>query len=202
MATQARESSDPFAQLWWLLGLRGLAGIALAVLAFVWPLFTLEALLFGFGVYAIADGGVALYAGARRHAQGYPFWPFAVEGALGILFGGVIIAFPDATAFVLWYLIAGWALVTGVFEIVAALRLRRVCEGELMLASAGCASLVLGALMLMWPRAAMITMAWLVGIYAGLFGALLLALAGRLRRLARAGGKRPPITLSLAADRR
>jgi uncharacterized membrane protein HdeD (DUF308 family) len=175
--------SDPFVKLWWLLALRGLAGLTLAVLAVAWPLFTLEALLFGFGVYAIADGAVALYAGLERREHGYPSWPFAVEGALGMLFGGAIIAFPDVMAFTLWYLIAGWALATGACELVAAARLRRVCEGEKLLAAAGCVSVVFGALMVAWPRAVMIPLAWLVGIYAALFGLLLLALAVRLRGL-------------------
>lgn len=138
--------SDPFVKLWWLLGLRGLAGLTLAILAVAWPLFTLEALLFGFGLYAVADGAVALYAGLERRDDVYPFWPFAVEGALGLVFGGAIIAFPDVMAFVLWYLIASWALATGLFELVAAIRLRRVCEGEVTLASAGVVSVVFGAL--------------------------------------------------------
>ena len=86
-----------------------------------WPLFTLEALLLGFGLYAVADGAVALYAGLERRDDAYPFWPFAIEGALGLVFGGAIIAFPDMMAFVLWYLIAGWALATGVFELVGGL---------------------------------------------------------------------------------
>jgi len=175
--------SDPFATLWWLLALRGVAGLLLAVAAVAWPLFTLEALLLGFGLYALVDGAVALWAGLTRRAHGYPFWPFAVEGVLGILFGGAIFAFPDAMAFVLWYLCAAWAVATGAFEILAAIRLRRVCEGELLLVIAGCASLVFGAAMLAWPRGAMIALAWLVGVYAGLFGVLLLALAVRLRRL-------------------
>lgn len=176
---------DPFVKLWWLLALRGLAGLTLAILAIAWPLFTLESLLFGFGVYAVADGAVALYAGLERRDDGYPFWPFAIEGALGLLFGGAVIAFPDVMAFVLWYLVAGWALATGVFELVAAIRLRRVCAGETMLATAGVVSVVFGALMIVWPRTAMITMAWLVGIYAALFGLLLLVLALRLRALGR-----------------
>lgn len=198
--------SDPFVKLWRVLALRGLAGLALAVLSVAWPLFTLEALLFGFALYAIADGAVALYAGLERREHGYPFWPFAVEGALGMLFGGAIIAFPDVMAFALWYLIAGWALATGVFELVAAIRLRRVCEGEMLLATAGCVSIVFGALMVVWPRTAMITMAWLVGIYAALFGVLLLALAVRLRRLGRTEdeGRRPatlPTLTSLSTRR-
>jgi uncharacterized membrane protein HdeD (DUF308 family) len=174
---------DPFARLWWVLALRGVAGLALAVLAFVWPFVTLEALLFGVGLYAVADGGVALYAGLERREHGYPYWPFAVEGAIGLLAGGAIIAFPDAMAFALWYVVAGWAVATGACELVAAIRLRRVCAGERLLAAAGIASLGLGWLMFIWPGAAMVSLAWLIGAYAAMFGALLLGLGLRLRSM-------------------
>ena len=198
-------TSDPFAKLWWLVALRGVAAIGLALVAVLWPMFTLEALLVGFGVYAILDGAFALYAGVRRHEEGYPFWPFAVEGALGMLFGGAVVAFPDVMAFALWYLIAGWALATGVFELVAAIRLRRLYEGELLLVGAGGASVLFGVLMIAWPRTAMVTLAWLVGIYAGIFGLILHALAIRLRRLGRSDATpsaRSQSTLTLLSNRR
>lgn len=175
--------SDPFAKLWWLLALRGLAGVGLAILAVAWPLLTLESLLLGFGIYLAVDGAFAIYAGVIRHEGGYAFWPLIVEGALGILFAAAIFAFPDAMAFALWYLIAGWALATGGFEILAAVRVRRHYEGEPLLAGAGLASLVFGFVMVIWPREAMIALSWLVGVYAAVFGVLLLVLAVRLRGL-------------------
>ena len=175
--------SDPFAKLWWLLALRGVAGLALAVVAVVWPMLTLEALLFGFGIYAAVDGAFAIYAGLVRHEGGYAFWPFVVEGALGLAFGAIVLAFPDAMAFWLWYLVAGWALATGLFELLAAGRVRRVYEGEPLLAGAGLASLVLGFIMVVWPRTAMIALSWLIGVYAAIFGVLLIVLAARLKRL-------------------
>jgi len=174
---------DPFARLWWLLAARGVTGILFGILAVVWPLFTLEALLAVFAVYAIADGVVAFAAGASRNARGYPWWPLAVEGFLGIAMGTLVLAFPDAVALLFGYLVAGRALVTGAIEIFAAIRLRQESEGSTLLAGAGIASVVLGGLMLGWPRAAVITLAWLIGLYAALFGLLLLVLALRLRRV-------------------
>lgn len=176
---------DPFARVWWILALRGLAGLALAVVSLVWPRLTLEALLVGFGVYVAVDSAAALYAGLSRAQHGYPLWPFALEGALGLVFGAAVVAFPDRVAFHLWYLVAGWALATGLFEVLAAVRLRRARAGEPLLLTAGGASLVLGLVMALWPRAAMVTLAWLVGAYAALFGLILLALALKLRRLMR-----------------
>lgn len=176
--------SDPFAKLWWLLALRGAAGLLLAVLAIVWPFLTLEALLFAFGVYVTIDGAFAIYAGLVARDGRYPFWPFIVEGALGILFGAAVVAFPDAMAFLLWYLVAGWALATGVFEIIAAVRLGAADEGEYFLAAAGVASIVFGLVMVCWPRAAIFGLSWLVALYSAAFGALLLVVAARLFGLA------------------
>ena len=184
--------NDPFAKLWWLLALRGLAGLALAVVAVVWPMLTLEALLFGFGIYAAVDGAFAIYAGLVRHEGGYSFWPFVIEGALGLLLGAVVLAFPDPMAFALWYLIAGWALATGLFELLAAGRVRRVYEGEPLLAGAGLASLLFGFIMVIWPRAAMVALSWLIGVYAAVFGVLMLVLAARLRHLAHGGRTQHP----------
>lgn len=176
--------SDPFARLWWLLALRGAAGLLLAVVAFVWPFLTLEAMLAGFGVYVTIDGAFALYGGLVRHEHAYPFWPFVVEGALGLVFGLAVLVFPDAMAFVLWYLIAGWALATGGFELAAAMRMRRYYVGETMLASAGATSIVFGLVMVVWPRQAMIAFSWIIGLYAAGFGLFLLTLAVRLYALA------------------
>lgn len=175
--------NDPFAKLWWLLALRGLAGLMLAVVAVVWPMLTLEALLVGFGIYTAVDGAFAIYAGLVRHEGGYAFWPFVVEGALGLAFGAAVLAFPDSMAFALWYLIAGWALATGFFELLAAGRVHRVYEGEPLLAGAGLASLLFGFILVIWPHAARLALSWLIGVYAAVFGVLMLVVAARLRRL-------------------
>jgi uncharacterized membrane protein HdeD (DUF308 family) len=152
---------------------------------------TLESLLLGFGVYLAVDGAFAIYAGTLRHDGGYAFWPFVVEGALGLAFAAVILAFPASMAFVLRYLVAGWALATGFFELVAAARVHRRYDGEPLLAGAGLASLLFGFVMIVWPRAAMIALSWLVGVYAAMFGVLMLALAARLRQLVHGRAQRP-----------
>jgi uncharacterized membrane protein HdeD (DUF308 family) len=176
--------SDPYAKLWWLLALRGVAGLALAAGAIVWPFVTLEALLFAFGIYVTVDGAVAIYAGLVPDNGRYAFWPFIIEGALGLLFGAAVLAFPDAMAFALWYLVAGWALATGVFELVAAVSLRPAANGEAMLAGAGVTSVVFGFMMIIRPRAAILGLSWLVALYSAAFGLLLLIVAARLFGLA------------------
>jgi uncharacterized membrane protein HdeD (DUF308 family) len=99
----------------------------------------------------------------------------------GLIVGVVAMSWPGITAFWLVYLIAAWALVTGVFEIVAAIRLRRRISGEWLLALSGIASLILGILVIAIPLAGALAIAYWIGVYAFVFGVLLVALGLRLR---------------------
>lgn len=88
---------------------------------------------------------------------------------------------PGLATLVLLYVISAWAIVTGVLEVVAAIRLRKEIQGEWMLALGGIASFVFGVILLLFPAAGALTVAWLIGAYAILFGAMLLGLGLRLR---------------------
>ncbi len=168
---------------WWTMALRGLLGIILGIVAFVWPGITVAALVLLFGVYAIIDGVVALVASFRLMEGHGRWWPALLEGLCGIAAGIVAFAWPGLTAVALIYLIAAWAIVTGVFQIVAAVQLRRYIAGEWMLALGGVVSILLGALLFAFPVAGLVVWAWMVGAYALLFGILMLALGFKLRAL-------------------
>ncbi len=169
------------AKNWWSLVLRGLAAIVLGLITIVWPGITLGALVLLFGAYALIDGLLSL-AGAVRAAENHERWgALLFEGLAGIAAGIVTFAWPAITALTLVYVIAAWALITGVFEIAAAVRLRKVLPGEWLLALSGFASLILGILMIAVPLAGALAIAFWVGIYALVFGALLVALGLRLR---------------------
>jgi uncharacterized membrane protein HdeD (DUF308 family) len=169
------------AKNWWSLVIRGVAAILLGVITFIWPGITLGALVLLFGFYALIDGLVSL-AGAVRAAGAHERWgALLIEGLAGIAAGIITFAWPSITALSLVYVIAAWALVTGVFEIVAAARLRKYIEGEWLLALSGLASLVLGVVMIALPLAGALAIAYWIGIYAFIFGVLLVALGFRLR---------------------
>lgn len=173
---------ESLARNWWAVGIRGIAAIIFGVLAFIWPDITLIALALLFGAYALVDGVLSLVAAIRgvpRVAQGR--WLLALEGILGIAAGILAFIWPDITALVLLLLIGAWAIVTGVLEIIAAVRLRREIEGEWVLALAGLASIVFGALVFINPSAGALAVVWLIGAYAIIFGIALLVLAWRLR---------------------
>jgi uncharacterized membrane protein HdeD (DUF308 family) len=86
---------------------------------------------------------------------------------------------------VLVYFIAAWALITGIFEIVAAIRLRKAIEGEWMMVLSGVASIVLGLFLVIAPGAGSLGLTWVIGAYAIVFGILFIILALRLRSLPR-----------------
>jgi uncharacterized membrane protein HdeD (DUF308 family) len=170
------------ARNWWSLVARGVLGILLGVVAFVWPGVTIGALVLLFGAYALIDGVVSL-AGALRAAEAHERWgALLLEGIMGVLAAAATILWPAITTLVLVYIIAAWAIITGVAEIAAAIRLRRHVAGEWLLGLAGVVSVVFGLLIAAVPVAGALAIAFWFGAYAFIFGIVLLTLGFRLRR--------------------
>jgi uncharacterized membrane protein HdeD (DUF308 family) len=171
--------ADQLARYWWVIGLRGLAAILFGVLAFAWPGITLAVLVLLFGAYALVDGVLTLIAAFRGGVQHRIV--MLVEGVVSVLAGLAAFVWPGLTALVLLYIIAFWAVVTGVLEIVAAIRLRRAISNELGLVIGGVLSVVFGVVLLIAPGAGALAVIFLIGAYAVVFGIALLGLAWRLR---------------------
>ena len=173
------------ARAWWLVLLRGLAAILFGVLAFLWPGLTLLTLVILFAVYAVFDGVLALSAAFQGGGLASGWWLVLV--ALANLAAGVIaLLWPHVTALVLILLIAASAVARGLLEIVGAIRLRKVIDNERMLILSGAVSVVFGLAVMIAPRAGALALAWLVAIWAVVFGLLTVGLALRLRRIRRA----------------
>src|SRR5919107_863617 len=171
---------DSLARNWWAVVLRGLAGILFGVITFVAPGISLVALVLLFGAYAFADGVLAIVSAVR--ARGGDRWGLLlVEGLVGIAAGILTLLWPGITAIALLYVIAAWALVTGAFEIGAAIRLRKVITGEWLLALSGVLSIALGVLLVLAPGPGALALVIWIGAYAFVFGILLVALGFRLR---------------------
>jgi uncharacterized membrane protein HdeD (DUF308 family) len=173
------------ARNWWALVLRGLFAMLFGIMALAWPGITLGALVLLYGAYALADGVFAIAAVMAGRTGGRPWWSLLVEGLVGIAVGIMTFAWPGITALVLLYLIAAWAFVTGIFEIVAAIRLREEIRGEWLLALSGILSILFGLALVVYPGAGALAVVWLIGAYAIAFGALLIALGFRLRSWSR-----------------
>jgi uncharacterized membrane protein HdeD (DUF308 family) len=176
---------------WGWIALRGVAAVIFGVLAFAWPGATIFVLVLFWGAYALVEGVFTLIAGFRVRDQGRPMWTFVVIGILGIAAGIVTFLWPGITALALLTLIAVWAFFIGIFQIVAAVRLRKEIEHEWLLGLSGALSVIFGAVMLARPVEGLVAVVWVIAAYAIVFGILLLMLAFRLKNRASGGALAP-----------
>ena len=164
-----------------LLIVRGIVGVVFGVVAFAWPGITIAALVVIFGAYAVIDGVTNLFLGLSRRPGRGRSWTTTLQGVAGVVAGVLAFSWPGVTALVLVIFIGAWAIVTGLFEIAAAIKLRKEISGEWLLALSGLMSLVFGVLVFAFPGAGAVGIAWVLGAYAMAGGALLIALGVRLR---------------------
>lgn len=170
-------------KFWWLLILRGLISIFFAIVAFLNPQLAFEAIILLLGIFLLADGATAVYLGVRMRGHADDWWVSVLEGALGAGLGLVALMNPELTAAGLVLVLAVWFLVTGVFEIALAIKLRKEIDHEWLLGLAGVVSIALGTLMIVNPNAGAISIMWWLGFYAAIFGFLLIGLGLRMRKI-------------------
>jgi uncharacterized membrane protein HdeD (DUF308 family) len=186
LAPDARAAVEPLTRSWWLLLLRGIAGIVFGIAAFIWPGLTVLALTLLYGAFALADGafslGAAFTGGGDR---AIPTWWLALIGLLGIAAGVVAFLWPGLTAFALVVMIGAWAVATGVLEIIGAIWLRNEIEDEWLLIVTGIITVLFGLAILLRPGVGALALAWAIGAFALLSGLLHVAFAFRLRRVHR-----------------
>ena len=176
----ARADAAWLARNWWAIALRGVAAIIFGILGLLMPAITMAALILLFGAYAVVDGIFNVIAAVRGHS-GAPRWFLLLEGVVSVAAGIIAFAWPGLTAIVLLYVIAAWAIITGVLEIAAAIRLHNRIRGEGWLVLGGILSVVAGALMMWAPGAGALALVLWIAAYVLVFGVLLVGLAFRLR---------------------
>ncbi len=181
-AIARRPMLHALAKGWWLVLLRGIAGILFGVLAFAWPGLTLLTLVLFYGAYALIDGVIALGSAFTGSAKPIPTWWLILVGLSGIAAGVVTFAWPHITALLLILFIGAWAVVHGVFEIIGAIQLRHEIDNEWMLILAGVLSVIFGIAVMIAPGAGALGLIWAIAAYSIIFGVLLVGLAFRLRR--------------------
>ena len=168
-----------------LLGISGIAAIAFGIAVLVWPGISLEALVALFGAFALLYGILVLGVGLDLVAHRSTDWvPFTLNGLAGIAIGMATFLFPAITALAFVYLIAGWAIVTGVFEIAAAFDMRQMVKDGWWIGLSGALSVLFGLLIAINPGAGVLAILWLIGLYSILEGATRLAAAYRLHTFA------------------
>jgi uncharacterized membrane protein HdeD (DUF308 family) len=178
------------ARSWWILLLRGVLAIGFGVAALAWPEITILALVIVFGAYALVDGvlDIMMAAGGRGPAgvrlSGMIRTWLVVMGLIGIAAGLVAFFWPDITAVALLWVIAFWAILVGILQLLTAWRLRAELTNEWMFVLAGLLSMALGVLLAVRPDVgALAVVAW-IGIFAIAWGVALSILAFRVKGLA------------------
>ena len=156
---------------WWVVLLRGICAILFGIFALTRPGLSLWTLILVYGILAFADGAAGMALGFGGKLDGKPWWGMIMLGFLGIVAGLAAFLWPGLTAVVLLIMIASWAIVRGLFEIVAAIKLRKVMEGEWVLALSGVISILFGGLLLRNPAAGALAVVMIIGIYMLIFGA-------------------------------
>jgi uncharacterized membrane protein HdeD (DUF308 family) len=150
-------------------------------MVFAWPAITIAALIIVFGVYIFVDGIFLIIKAIGGWKSRDDRWLLLLEGLLGIGVGVITFFAPGVTAISLLFFIAAWSLTTGILEIVGAIRLRKEIQGEVWWILSGIASVLFAVLLMIFPGAGILTLTWLLGIYAIVFGVLLIALGIRVR---------------------
>lgn len=170
---------------WWLVALRGGLAVLFGIAAFVWPGLTFEVLVLLFGVYAFLDGVLTFAFGLLAASDHEQWWPLVLGGILGIAIGVLTFTQPAATALALVSIIGAWAIVTGLLELVAAIRLRDVITSEWLMGFSAVLSIIFGVLVLAQPGSGALALVYLFGFYAVLAGISQVSLGYRMRGLAR-----------------
>ena len=183
--------SETLLRSWWLLGLRGAIAMLFGIAAIVWPAMTLITLAALFAAFALLAGAVWIFGAVQHRRADQRWWVLLLLGAFSVGAGVAAALHPTLTIVALVLLIGANALVSGVLDIIVALRVRKYMKGELLLMLSGVVSIVFGAMVLLFPTGAgALALAYLTGLYAFFTGALLLALSLQVRSWTRLNGGR------------
>ena len=177
-----------FARSWWVLLLRGLFAVVLGVLVFTKPVWTLGVVMMAFSLYVLVEGASNLFAAMIGWRHRDDRWLLLLEGLVAIGVGIITLRTPAITAILLVFLIAAWALITGVLKIIEAVRLRREIPGEAWLMLGGVASVLFALVVMMRPLAGALAMVRLIGAFALILGMSEIMLSFKVRRARQIGG--------------
>jgi uncharacterized membrane protein HdeD (DUF308 family) len=174
---------------WWGLMLRGLLAVAFGLAIIAMPAISLAALVVLFGLYALIEGVVAIASAFRAHATHPRWWVLLIEGLVSVAAGLLTFAWPGISALALVFVIAFYTIVRGAIEIAAAVALHKQIHGEWLLGIGGLLSIAIGVYMLARPGVGALALVVWIGLYAIVYGAVLIIHGGRLLAVTRPGGR-------------
>ncbi len=179
MDTTVRHLSRTY---WWMLILRAVAAVLFGILALISPVIALLFLVYLFAAYILIDGILSVIVAIQERTTYARWWILLLGGIAGIIFGLLTFFWPGVTSLVLFYLVAAWAVVTGIFEVIAAFSVR-AAGVEWLLVLGGVLSIIIGIIFFLHPVASILAIVWLLGVFAIIYGVILIVRAIQLRSL-------------------
>ena len=183
MSTSGRAAADfeSLAKNWWMIAGRGLLAVLFGSVIALWRIPVFDAVIVSFGTYAILDGLLAIVSAVRAARPRMAGWPIALEGTVSVVLGVLAFVWPFFPRRAITVLIA-WGVLTGIFEIVAAVQLPREFAARWLVGTGGASSIFLALVVLALPRAGLDRVALSLAVYAIVFGIVMLLAALRFRR--------------------
>ncbi len=210
LASEAARGDDTraligFCEKWWITAARAIVALVFGSLVLLWPGLDIGGFAALFGIFALVDGILLVGLGVVGRDVLEAWWLVILEGGLGAAIGIAALSWPQIDGLGLLWLLALWAVLTGIAEIEAGIRLRRLAEGEASLLVAGAISMIAGIVLIALPTEDVLELSWAVGVFGLVYGAALLLVAVRLSRVAaraRRGeiGQRPRTSAAAAAS--
>jgi uncharacterized membrane protein HdeD (DUF308 family) len=167
---------------WWLIILRGVVALLFGIMALISVQFTLLFLVYLFGAYVLLDGILAIIVSLQERRSSSGWWVVFLLGIVGIVVGVLSFIHPGDVALVIFYLVAAWLVITGILEIISAFTLRAIGV-EWLLVVAGGISIILGIIFFLRPTSSILSLVWLLGVFALIYGIIQIVRAIQLRSL-------------------
>ncbi|MBZ0202950.1 MAG: HdeD family acid-resistance protein [Ignavibacteria bacterium] len=168
---------------WKWMVVRGIVSTIFGIIVVIYPFTAAAALALFFGAYIFFDGVFAIVSLFTSRTARAHFWSYLIEGIAGIAIGILAFFLPEITLYGLAILVSVWAFSTGILEIISAIKLRKVIDGEFWMIVSGILSIVFAILIFLWPASGIVVMIYLIGIYALLFGIMMVFMGFSIRNL-------------------
>ncbi len=168
----------------WSVLLRGAIAIIIGIFALTYPKMTLSILVGLFGIYVFINGLLAIiFSLYGRQYQDKNWWFYLAEGLFGLAIGIIVFTLPVITSMVLIYLIATWAIITGLIQIFAYIKLQKIFQHEVLILISGLLSLIIGIILFRFPLGGIMTVTWIIGLYVLIYGILCIVSALGTRKM-------------------
>src|SRR5438105_10593955 len=150
---------------WWLLVIRALFAVLFGILAIIAPLVAALFFIFLFGAYALLDGLLSIVVSLQERHTYSRWWMLLISGIAAVILGIFAFFQPGVTAVALFWVVALWLIISGIFELIAAFWLRTLGI-EWLLAIAGILSILVGIVFFVHPVGSILTIVGLIGVFA------------------------------------